>query len=112
MAQLNAVKGVEGMSKRLRHPITTDILFQMCSLLQHGYSTHYVNGLIEAAFLSCYCDFLCCGEITISRKTFNQNINLCINDLIFYENKVELNLKISKTDPYKQGVCISMFKND
>ena len=112
MALLNAVKRVQGTSKRLRHPITADILFQMCYLLQHGYSSHYINSLPEAGFLSCYCGFLRCGEITVSRKTFDPNINLCINDVIFYENKVELNLKISKTDPYKHGICISLFKND
>ena len=96
MALLNAVKRVQGKCKRLRRPITADILFQRCSLLQHGYSSHYIDSLLEAAFLSCYCGFLRCGEITVSQKSFDPQTNLCLNDVKFYENKVELYLKISK----------------
>ena len=111
-ALLNAVKRIQGKNKRLRLPITGGVLKQMCSVLHHGYTSPYTDSLLAAAFISCYCGFLRCGEITVSQNKFDPHRNLCLNDVVFFETHMELYLKSSKTDPFRQGVCISLFKND
>lgn len=42
---------------------------------------------------------------------FDQTDNLCLGDICFQEYHVELTLKSSKTDPFRQGITIPLFKN-
>ena len=109
-ALMKAVKRVQGKNKRLRHPITRDVLNQMCFRLHHDYSSPYINSLLEAASVTSFCGFLRCSEITAPRNNFDPQINLCLSDVVFSESKVELNLKSSKTDLFRKGVCISLLK--
>ena len=53
-----------------------------------------------------------CSEITASQQGFNSSINVCLNDVPFRDSYVELQLKTSKTDRYRRGVTIKLFKNE
>ena len=54
--------------------------------------------------------FLHCGELTINQHDFDPTTNLCLGDLTFMDNHVLLHLKVSKTDPFRHGKNIPLFK--
>lgn len=111
-AFLNAVKRIQGHTKRPRHPITASVLNQMCSVLQNGYVSTFTDSLLEAAFITSFCGFLRCSEITTSQHGFDQTLNVCLSDVTFADTQIELRLKSSKTDPFRRGISIPLFKND
>ncbi|XP_071114704.1 uncharacterized protein [Haliotis cracherodii] len=51
--------------------------------------------------------FLRCGEFTCS-SSFDVDANICVEDITF-DGMCILRLKVSKTDPFRQGVHISLF---
>ena len=107
---LNAVKRSQGTSTRPRHPITASVLSQMCLLLKNGYISPFVDKLLKAVFVTSFFGFLRCGEITISQPEFDPSKHICLNDVTFCETHVQLLLRYSKTDPYKKGIVIPLFK--
>ena len=82
-AFLTAVKRIQGQAKRPQYPITASILNQMCSILQNGYISTYIDSLLGAAFITSFCGFLRCSEITSSQQGFDQSTNACLNDVSF-----------------------------
>lgn len=110
-ALLHAVKRIQGQTKHPRHPITASVLNHMCSLLDNGYVSLYTDSLLKAAFITSFCGFLRCAELTTSKQTFDPSVNVCLRDVTIYDTHAELTLKSSKTDPYRQGVSIPLFKN-
>ena len=111
-AFLNAVKHIQGQTKRPRYPITASILNQMCSVLQNGFISQYTDSLLRAAFVTSFFGFLRCSEITSSQHGFDSSINVCLDDVTFQDSYVELHLKASKTDRYRRGISIKLFKNE
>ncbi|CAG2203787.1 unnamed protein product [Mytilus edulis] len=52
-----------------------------------------------------------CGEFTVdSCGNFDPAFNLCISDITILSDSIHLKLKISKTDPFRQGVTIKLFE--
>ena len=41
---------------------------------------------------------------------FDVTVNLCISDVLFYDDYAVLKLKESKTDPFRRGICIQLHK--
>ncbi|CAG2221610.1 unnamed protein product [Mytilus edulis] len=76
-----------------------------------GYIPPFVTVLIEAACIVAYFGFLRCGELTVNTD-FDASCNLCIEDITFEEDYAILHLKTSKTDPFRSGVNIYLFKNN
>ena len=109
-ALLNAVKRIQGQGKRPRHPIDSSILTKICDILDTGYMSPYIDCLLHAACVTAFFGFLRCGELTINQHEFDPNIHLCLGDLTFMDNHVQLHLKASKTDPFRQGINIPLFK--
>ena len=61
---------------------------------------------------SAFFGFLRCAEFTvINGKDFDPTCNLCLGDLTFHAAHVERLLKSSKTDPFRHGITIQLFKN-
>ena len=109
---VNAIKRVQGQANNKRQPITAAILDKMCSILYTGYLTVYMDCLLIAVCVTAFFGFLRCAEFTINNgKDFDPAFNLCLGDLTFHETHVELLLKSSKTDPFRQGTTIQLFKN-
>ena len=113
MTVLKAVKRVQGHSVKLRQPITATILDQICTVLSTGYISDYTDSLLTAVCLSAFFGFLRCGEFTVpTDSAFDPTINLCLGDLTFHNNHANLLLKSSKTDPFRQGVTVPLFRNE
>ena len=109
---LNAIKRVQGQVNNPRQPIIATILDKMCSVLNMGYLTVYMDCLLLAVCVTAFFGFLRCAEFTVTNdKDFDPAYNLCLGDLTFHENHAELLLKSSKTDPFRQGIVIQLFKN-
>ncbi|CAC5416016.1 unnamed protein product [Mytilus coruscus] len=52
-----------------------------------------------------------CGEFTVdSCGNFDPAFNLCISDITILSDSIHLKLKISKTDPFRQGLTIKLFE--
>ena len=111
-AFLNAVQRIQGQAKRPRYPNTASILNQMCSILQNRYISTYIDSLLGVAFITSFCGFLRCSEITSSQQGFDPSTNVCLNDVSFGDSYVELQLRSSKTDRYRRGVSIKLFENE
>ena len=109
---LNAIKRVQGPVKKCKQPITAAILDRMCSVLNTGYLTSYMDCLLNAVCVTAFFGFLRCAEFTINNdKDFDPAFNLCLGDLAFQETHAELLLKSSKTDPFRHGIIIQLYKN-
>ena len=86
--------------KRVRLPITFDILHKMCTLLRKGVFNLFIDSLLEAACVVAFLGFLRCGEFTVLDQ-FDSDTNLCYNDVQVTNECIFLLLKKSKTDPFK-----------
>ena len=109
-ALIKATKRLQGQIKNPRHPITASVLSQMCFELQNGYVSPYTDCLLQAVCVMAFFGFLRCGEFTVNQQEFDPAIHLCLGDLTFNDTYVEVLLKMSKTDPFKQGTLIPLFK--
>ena len=107
---LKAVKRLQGQINQPRHPITATILNKMCSVLQTGYMSPYTDCLLQAACVMAFFGFLRCGEFTVNQQAFDPTRHLCLGDLTFHDTHTEVLLKMSKTDPFRNGTVIPLFK--
>lgn len=65
--------------------------------------------MFETAITIAFFGFLRCGEFTVS-GSFDPTIHLCIQDMVLTKDCVLLTLECSKTDPFRQGVVIKLFR--
>lgn len=110
-ALYRGIKKNERASPKPRLPITFSLLKNMCMLLRNRFYTSFVDALLEATCVTAYFGFLRCGEFTVT-NAFDPESNVCMEDLIFYHDRVTLHLKASKTDPFREGVDIHLFKTN
>ena len=95
-----------------RLPITFEVLQKLCTVLKKGAVTNFVDHMLLAACTLAFYGFLRCGEFT--RKTQKQSIFVQIRDIHFQndKSKYSLNLRSSKCDPFKKGICIDIYENE
>ena len=87
---LKSVKRLQGAMPRIRLPITFDILEKICYKITERCR---------------------CSEFTVRKASdFDVTVNLCISDVLFYDDYAVLKLKESKTDPFRRGICIQLHK--
>ena len=96
--------------KRVQLPITFDILHKMYTLLHKGVFNLFIDSLLEAACVVAFFGFLRCGEFTVLDQ-FNSDTNLCYNNVQVTNECTFLLLKKSKTDPFRYGITIPLFRN-
>ena len=108
---LRAIKRINSSPIRRRLPITFNILVALCTVLRKGFFSPFENLKLEAAFCVAFFGFLRCGEFTC-RKEFNPDLHLTMGDVTIADNatRIRLHLKTSKTDPFRRGVVINLFK--
>ena len=106
---LKSIKKLQGLPKRPRLPVTFDILENMVDLLRTGMFGPFTDVMLEAACTLAFFGFLRCGEFTKSKKSKSF---LTFGDIKFNEQNQSFKviLKTSKTDPFRQGVTITIFK--
>ncbi len=115
MRQLEyVVKGLKRRAQnsgRTRLPITVEILEALQRVWLLHQEPHNAVMLWAAAAMCCFFGFLRSGEVTIPKEGgFEADRHLAVGDvrLSRYQDLhyVEVHLKASKTDPYRQGVTI------
>ena len=108
---LRAIKRIQGSTVRSRLPITFDILHNMCKRIRKGLFSPFLNIMLEAAFTVAFFGFLRCGEFTC-KSVFDPQINLTMDDVTIEEDSssVKILLKASKTDPFRRGVVVNLFR--
>lgn len=93
-------------------PITYVLLAKIFNYLKNGIFNSVTDLVLQTACVVAFFGFLRCGEFTY-KTNFDSNIHLCIGDIDSVSNDcVKLFLKTSKTDVYRQGVYIKLFKTD
>lgn len=97
-------------NKRL--PITVGILLRLHKVLNGRVFGKYTDSLMKAVCSLAFFGFMRCGEFTTLTNTFQTEVHLCLGDLILEHKQgkihtMKLNLKVSKTDPFREGCSIS-----
>ena len=117
---LNGIKREQAKSgslkSRERLPITPEILRHIRRVWERN-STHPDMIMLWAACCTCFFGFLRCGEITVpSVQEFDPGYHLSYGDVRLdsttQPSVVDVNIKASKTDPFRQGVRIYLGKTD
>jgi len=105
---LNGVKRTQTKKSYIRYPITFEVLRKVCLFLRN--SSLYSHLLLETVCTVAFFGFLRCGEFTVENgQEFHPSFNLCVCDMTILADCVHLRLKVSKTDPFRQGVIIKLF---
>lgn len=113
---LRGIKKCQRQTDRPRLPITFDILTAFTKFMCRGFFGPYLDSMMKAVCSVAFFGFLRCGEFTTSQYEFDAAYNLSRNDIVFnsqYSDVVDemhICLKSSKTDPFRQGVIIKLFK--
>jgi hypothetical protein len=105
---LNGVKRQTTTARKPRYPITFPVLSKMCDKLLAGTFSPYTDMMMLAAVSVAFFGFLRCGELTC-HNSFDPTTHLCMGDVTFREDHVQITLKKSKTDPFRQGVDIRLY---
>ena len=111
---VRGVKRSQGKSckKPLRAPVTPSMLIMIRSSLFRSTRLYEDKAMLWAAILTAFFGFLRVSEYTSSHKTkYDPDTTLVFSDVSIKENKAEVNIKTSKTDPFRQGVVIEIARN-
>ena len=111
---LKGIRKQQSKPSRPRLPITTFILRNIISILDQGIFGAYLDLLMKTACSMAFFGFMRCGEFTCTTRLFDPEANLSISDInITYSSNVPtmatILLKVSKTDPFRQGCTINLF---
>jgi integrase len=112
---LRGIKKTQLPPTSQRLPITSDILQAMCEALHHSLFGTYLDALMQAAITMAFYGFLRCGEFTCLTGKFDPSCDLARSNVRLVTlssgaTKVEVFLKSSKTDPFRQGITINLFQ--
>ena len=108
-AALMGIKRLQGLHRSPKMPITTDILFKLCQCLDSGYFDNFTNILMKTVLLLAFFGFLRCGEFAVS-TTFQHDVNMTFDDVRIFDDHLTIHLKQSKTDPFRKGITLMIFK--
>ena len=107
---IKRVQSHQNLQPRVRLPITTEVLRAM----QRSWNRDpydYRNVMLWAASAVCFFGFFRSGEITVpSASNFDASCHLTLNDLSVDDPRnpkaICINLKQSKTDPFRRGIQV------
>ena len=105
-------KSTPSTHRNTRQPMTGRMLSLICTRLTQGLFGIHVDKLLKAVCLTAYFGLLRCGEFTTYTDRFDPNVNLCLNDLNFKHDHANITIKVSKTDPFRKGCTLMLFKNN
>lgn len=113
---LRGIKRLQGQSLQTksskRYPVTFSILKDIVGLLSKGFLSPFLDTMMIAVCQLAFFGFLRCGEFTL--KCSNELDNCILLSDVYVDTKQSfyvLSLKVSKTDPFRQGVKIFIFEN-
>ena len=107
---LKGIKRCQGASPDTRLPITPAILR---SIFRHLNMTVYDDVLFWAACCLAYFGFLRSSEFTVPNvNAFPPYLHLSVNDITVDRwvdpSQIQVNIKVSKTDPFRHGCIIAL----
>ena len=111
---VRGIKRSQGNSRKrpLRAPITPTILEKIRSHLFSSTHLYVDKTMLWSAILTAFYGFLRVSEYTSTHKTkYVPSTTLLLSDLTIQEGRAKLNIKASKTDPFRQGVVIAIAEN-
>ena len=100
-----------GGSSRTRLPITPSLLHELRKVWSRSKIDRDAK-MLWAACCLCFFGFLRAGELTVpSDSAFDPSAHLCVTDVAVVDDKrnpsmLRVNIKQSKTDPFRKGVAI------
>ena len=115
-ACLRGIKKVHTTTSRTRLALTTDILCAVGGVLRFKQTDH-IEAMLWAVLCVGFHGALRCGEFTV-KGNFDGQVHLCRGDIRFqldmtiHQECVELFLKSSKTDPFRKGCTIVLFRTN
>ena len=107
---LRGIRKVHTNPKRNRIPLTADMMYRLVDKLQQGTLGKYEDALLTAAVCLGFFGALRCSEFT------GADCGVVLGDIAFMHdekldrNYVLLNLRVSKTDPYRLGCKIFLYE--
>ena len=104
------IKRSTPLSTRARLPITPQMLRDMKKVWQRAPIGHHEK-LMWAAACLCFFGFLRSGEVVmLSEREYDPDVHLCYQDIKVDSHQsptyLQVTLKASKTDPFRQGVTV------
>ena len=112
---IRGIKKTQGkrFRKAPREPITPNVLKAIHFNMANSSRPYEDKIMLWAAMLTAFFGFLRVSEYTSEWvKTFDPASTLCCQDLTFVEQSVQINIKASKTDPFRLGVSIRLATNN
>ena len=110
---LKSVKKLQGKPLKPRLPITFNILCKIIYTLRRGVFGPYLDVMMEAACTLAFFGFLRCGEFTKTTSYYDHKPFLTFGDIKFNNTEsLDVTLRVSKTDPFRQGVTITIYKSN
>jgi hypothetical protein len=106
---LNSVKRLQSNDKRQRLPIDIALLEKIIKCLRSGCFGTYDDVLMTCCCIVAFFGFLRCGEFTINEKIVDNHNTLQLDDIKLREDHLLLHLNHSKTDPFRQGIEITIY---
>ena len=113
---LRGIKKDQQHTPHRRQPITVDILRQLTSFLHIGVFGAYRDLIMESALLMGWFGCLRSGEFTAANSEYDASIHIAIRDVrekfdsVIHKKYMEVQIKGSKTDPFRRGVAIKLFE--
>lgn len=115
---LRGIKRVKGVTTRVRLPITLVHLKLFYRLLHSRTVPLLDERMLWAAISLAFFGFLRIGEMTCPRQ-FDSSVHLTKSDISFHPNGISskslhmsVKIKVSKTDPFRSAVTITIGAND
>lgn len=107
---LKGIKRCQGTSPDTRLPVTPVILR---SIFRHLDMIVYDDVMFWAACCLAYFGFLRSSEFTVPNATaFSSHLHLSVNDITVDQrvnpSQIQVNIKVSKTDPFRHGCVIAL----
>ncbi len=111
---IKGIRRTQGSSRKraLRDPITPAILIRIRGALFASMRPYEDKVMFWAAILVAFYGFLRVSEYTSTHKTrYDADVTLLSSDISLSHNEVRVNIKASKTDPFREGVVLRIAKN-
>ena len=109
---LRGIKKSQCNVTKERLPITSSILKELCTLLEKGVFSTFLDVMLQCSFKLAFFGFLRCGEFTC-RPRSDDFSTVLIQDVMLDPCKqfFIFHLRSSKCDPFRKGVNITIYEN-
>ena len=107
-----AIRRVQGSlyNKPARTPVTWHMLERICAFIASTESAYDGEMLTSAVLLAFFALLRVSEYTTPSSSTFDDSTHLTVSDVavIWTRQIATINIKVSKTDPFREGVCLKI----